>query len=150
MTCTSPKTELSCLRGKACRWNSLSDRRAAKNTNVECQRDITLACLPSLVPAPHVLQGRHGPPSARIYPLGGWASNQIREAKRVSRPIERRLRQVEPRVGIGNGHAVIVLATGDERPAIIFCPSRSGSSRRRHAGPGFSRCQVGAGKSIGA
>jgi len=65
-------------------------------------------------------------------------------------PNRARLRQVEPRVGIGNGHAVIVLATGDERPAIIFCPSRSGSSRRRHAGPGFSRCQVGAGKSIGA
>ena len=36
------------------------------------------------------------------------------------RPIEHRLRQVGPRVGSGNRHAVIVVAKGDQRPAIIL------------------------------
>jgi hypothetical protein len=36
------------------------------------------------------------------------------------RPVEDRLRQIQPRVGIGNRYAVIVLAVRDERPAVVL------------------------------
>ena len=35
-------------------------------------------------------------------------------------PIQHRFREIRPRVGLGNRHAVVVVAVGDERPAIVL------------------------------
>ena len=120
--------------------------------------------------------GRQAADEAVAVPLreGLDAAVEHQIARRNHRyPIEDGLCQVGPRVGIGNGHAVIVLAIGDERPAIILAlldqvqlvsaaramldlPQFAGGGKRQAvgcadaAGPGFGRRQIGAGKGVGA
>ena len=67
--------------------------------------------------------GRHAADEAAAIPLRENLSAVVEHqiAGRDHRhPIEHRLRQVGPRVGLGNGHAVVVLTIGHERPAVIL------------------------------
>ncbi len=122
---------------------------------------------------------RHGPQAANksvAVPLweGLCAVIEHQIAGRYNRrPIDHRLGQVGPCVGPRDGHAVVVLAIGDQRPAIVLSRldqvqliaaeramldlpqfargrERQAIGRADAAGPGFSRRQISAWERIGA